>query len=131
MLRQVKRGSATNAIGQNHARQPTEQAPPPVALSSTCSASHLNVMTVDAEYIRAKLTTELAATDVSVLDTSGGCGASFEVSLVVSEKFAGKPPLARHRLVNAALKEELKEIHALAIKKTLTPEQHAASAEVN
>lgn len=90
------------------------------------------------------------------------CGASFEVSLVVSEKFAGKPPLARHRLVfnpltsfflrnsllttpyfliyvlrtvcvqvNAALKEELKEIHALAIKKTLTPEQHAASAEVN
>lgn len=72
MLRQVKRGSATNAIGQNHARQPTEQAPPPVALSSTCSASHLNVMTVDAEYIRAKLTTELAATDVSVLDTSGG-----------------------------------------------------------
>jgi hypothetical protein len=31
--------------------------------------------------------------------------------------------LERHRLVNAALEEEMKEIHALSIKKALTPEQ--------
>ena len=85
------------------------------------------------------------------MDTSGGCGASFEVA-VVSQLFAGKALLARHRMVrlldvgfdgsnfaltppmrllqvNDALKEELAEhIHALSIKKTKTPEQEAASA---
>ena len=38
---------------------------------------------------------------------------------------AGKGLLARHRLVNAALEEELKAIHAFS-QKTLTPEQWAA-----
>ncbi|KAG2711603.1 hypothetical protein I3760_04G084100 [Carya illinoinensis] len=59
---------------------------------------------------------------VEVIDTSGGCGASFAIE-IVSEKFEGKRLLERHRLVNAALEEEMKEIHALSIKKALTPEQ--------
>lgn len=50
------------------------------------------------------------------------CGASFTIE-VVSEKFEGKRLLERHRLVNAALEEEMKQIHALSIKKALTPEQ--------
>lgn len=29
-----------------------------------------------------------------------------------------------HKLINAALAEEMKEIHALSIKKAITPEQH-------
>ena len=45
---------------------------------------------------------------------------------VVSEQFAGKRALQRHRLVNGALKEELEEIHALSIKKTYTPEEFEA-----
>ena len=49
-----------------------------------------------------------------------------EVGLVVSEQFAGKRALQRHRLVNGALKEELEEIHALSIKKTYTPEEFEA-----
>ncbi|BBH05525.1 BolA-like family protein [Prunus dulcis] len=57
-----------------------------------------------------------------VIDTSGGCGASFTIE-VVSEKFEGKRLLERHRVVNAALEEEMKQIHALSIKKALTPEQ--------
>lgn len=73
------------------------------------------------EYIRNKLTTELEASHVSVEDLSDGCGAKFSV-VVVSPKFSGKPLLQRHRLVNAALQEELKEIHAFSMK-TLTPEQ--------
>ena len=43
---------------------------------------------------------------VSVEDTSGGCGAAFDVCLV-SAAFSGKPPVARHRLVHDALKEEM------------------------
>ena len=56
------------------------------------------------------------------------CGASFLIE-IVSEKFEGKRLLERHRLVNAALEEEMKEIHALSIKKALTPEQWKQSQE--
>ncbi|RYR08862.1 hypothetical protein Ahy_B05g076708 [Arachis hypogaea] len=57
-----------------------------------------------------------------VVDTSGGCGASFVVE-IVSEEFEGKRLLERHRMVNAALEEEMKEIHALSFKKAVIPEQ--------
>ncbi|KAK8397191.1 hypothetical protein O3P69_004715 [Scylla paramamosain] len=57
----------------------------------------------------------------SVEDLSDGCGAKFSV-VVVSPKFCSKPLLQRHRLVNAALQEELKQIHAFSMK-TLTPDQ--------
>uniref|UniRef100_A0ABD2W2L6 BolA-like protein 2 n=1 Tax=Trichogramma kaykai TaxID=54128 RepID=A0ABD2W2L6_9HYME len=57
----------------------------------------------------------------TVEDQSDGCGGKFSV-LVVSEKFAGKTLLQRHRLVNGILEEELKDIHAFS-QKTLTPEQ--------
>lgn len=50
------------------------------------------------------------------------CGASFVVE-IVSAQFEGKRLLERHRLVNSALEEEMKQIHALSIKKALTPEQ--------
>lgn len=52
----------------------------------------------------------------------GRCGASFAIE-IVSEQFEGKRLLERHRLVNAALEEEMKEIHALSIKKAVTPGQ--------
>ncbi|KAL3527970.1 hypothetical protein ACH5RR_012626 [Cinchona calisaya] len=57
-----------------------------------------------------------------VVDVSGGCGAKFTVQ-IVSEQFEGKRLLERHRMVNAALTEEMKEIHALSITKALTPNQ--------
>ena len=41
------------------------------------------------------------------------------------KKFEGKPLLARHRMVNEILKEELQEIHAFT-QKTMIPEQWAA-----
>jgi len=50
------------------------------------------------------------------------CGASFSIE-VVSAQFEGKKLLERHRMVNSALAEELKEIHALSIKKAVTPQQ--------
>ncbi|CAH2093408.1 unnamed protein product [Euphydryas editha] len=59
--------------------------------------------------------------NMEVVDESDGCGGKFSV-LIVSDKFQGKPLLARHRLVNSVLKEELKTIHAFT-QKTLTVEQ--------
>lgn len=52
----------------------------------------------------------------------GRCGASFELE-IVSEEFEGKRLIERHRLVNSVLAEQMKHIHALSIKKAITPAQ--------
>lgn len=55
-------------------------------------------------------------------DVQGEDGVHFEAR-VVSEAFAGKLPLARHRMVYATLGERMGgEIHALALR-TLTPQE--------
>ncbi|XP_059624434.1 protein BOLA2-like [Cornus florida] len=79
-------------------------------------------MGVTREEVESSLTSKLNPSHLKVVDTSGGCGASFEIE-IVSEHFEGKRLLERHRLVNTALTEEMKDIHALSIKKALTPEQ--------
>ena len=61
-------------------------------------------------------------------DVQGADGVHFE-AFVVCEAFAGKLPLARHRLVYATLGDLMGgEIHALALK-TLTPEEAGTKAE--
>ncbi|MCC4617434.1 BolA family transcriptional regulator [Xanthomonas campestris pv. asclepiadis] len=76
------------------------------------------------ERIRAALQSALAPTELEVVDDShrhaGHAGARdgrghFNVR-VVSAAFAGKPPLARHRAVYAAVGEMMQtDIHALSI----------------
>lgn len=78
------------------------------------------------EHLKQKLTEKLEATHVEVTDESDGCGGKFS-AVIVSSQFQGKPLLQRHRLVNAALAEELKTIHAFS-QKTYTPEQWAAES---
>lgn len=83
------------------------------------------------ERIQAALQTAFAPLQLEVKDDShrhaGHAGASdgrghFKV-MVVSEAFAGKAPLARHRAVYAALGEMMEtDIHALSIK-ALTPQE--------
>ena len=82
-----------------------------------------------ASSITQALIDRLPATECEVEDQSGGCGAAFEISRIVSSAFSAKTSLARHRLVNAALKEELASIHALSIKQCLTPEEDAAKKD--
>ncbi|XP_072033846.1 bolA-like protein 2 [Amphiura filiformis] len=78
-------------------------------------------MAITAETVEKKLRDELEATHVEVIDDSGGCGAKFN-TVIVSNKFTGKPLLQRQRMVHACLEEELKSIHAFSMK-TMTPEQ--------
>ncbi|XP_021274572.1 protein BOLA2 [Herrania umbratica] len=79
-------------------------------------------MGVTKEQVESSLTSRLKPSHLEVIDTSGGCGASFAIE-IVSEQFEGKRLLERHRIVNGALEDEMKQIHALSIKKALTPEQ--------
>lgn len=78
-----------------------------------------------AERMTAKLTAALAPERLEVIDEShqhhghGGWREGGETHFrlkIVSQAFAGKTRLERHRLVNAAVTEELAErVHALAI----------------
>jgi len=62
------------------------------------------------------------------VEVQGEDGVHFEAR-VVSAAFAGKLPLARHRMVYATLGERMGgEIHALALR-TLTPEEAGPQAE--
>ncbi|XP_008785827.1 protein BOLA2 [Phoenix dactylifera] len=79
-------------------------------------------MGVAKEDVESALTSALKPSHLEVIDTSGGCGARFEIE-IVSEQFEGKRLLERHRLVNGALAEQMNHIHALSIKKALTPSQ--------
>ena len=74
---------------------------------------------MDAETIANLIQTGLPDAHVQV---QGDDGVHFEAT-VVSAAFAGKLPLARHRMVYSTLGELMgREIHALALT-TLTPDQ--------
>ena len=84
--------------------------------------------------IREKLAQAFAPAELQVVNdshrhaghhSSPGTGESHFSVTVVSEAFAGKSLLERHRMVNAALAEELAgRVHALAVN-ALTPEERA------
>jgi stress-induced morphogen len=64
---------------------------------------------------------------VKVIDQSDGCGSKFEIT-VVSSEFMGKAIIAQHRMVNKAIEEERKHIHAITVK-TKTPESWKSENE--
>ncbi|KAH8727954.1 bola protein [Phaeosphaeriaceae sp. PMI808] len=76
---------------------------------------------VTQEGIEKKLREGLGAVHVEIADLSGGCGQMYE-AIIVSPQFTKKTTLARHRLVNTVLKEEIAAIHAWT-PKCHTPEE--------
>ena len=62
-----------------------------------------------------KLKKSIKFSKLDVIDTSGGCGTSFQIK-IKSEEFNGKNLIAQHRIINDILKEELKDIHSLQLK---------------
>jgi len=61
---------------------------------------------------------------LEIQDHSSGCGENYAVVLV-SPAFEGKSTLARHRLVNELLKNQIAQMHAFS-QKTFTPKQYEA-----
>ncbi|KAK2156315.1 hypothetical protein LSH36_216g00008 [Paralvinella palmiformis] len=59
------------------------------------------------------------ATYLNVKDVGDGCGTMYSVQ-IEAEEFRGKRLVLQHRMVNEALKDELKDIHALSVD-TLVP----------
>lgn len=54
------------------------------------------------------------ATDIAVVDVSGGCGAMFEV-FIEAHEFKGLRMVKQHQLVTEALRSQIKEMHGLRI----------------
>ncbi|KAL6784658.1 hypothetical protein ACKKBG_A02685 [Auxenochlorella protothecoides x Auxenochlorella symbiontica] len=81
---------------------------------------------VSEEDVREAIAAHLSDAEVNVTDISNGCGTGFEVQ-VVAQAFEGKRLLERHKLVNAALKDIMPNIHALSITRAWTPQQAAAA----
>jgi BolA protein len=83
-------------------------------------------MNTTKQTIESKLQAAFSPIHLEVIDEShmhnvpDGAESHFKV-VVVSEAFDGDKLIARHRKVNQALKEELEEIHALALH-TMTPD---------
>ncbi len=76
---------------------------------------------ITAEEIQSLISAAIPDAQVQVRDFTGG-GDHYE-AVVVSETFAGKTKVARHRLVYGALQDAMvQRVHALALT-TLTPEE--------
>ena len=85
--------------------------PPPVLFSRVFSALSPREMLSD----MMRRLVEKFGDDVSVMDVSGGSGSKYRVE-VSSEAFSGKSIVQQHRMVNEALSEPLKTVHAISIK---------------
>jgi stress-induced morphogen len=60
------------------------------------------------------LTQRFKPTTMQINDISGGCGQSFQI-IIVSDEFKGLTAVTQQRLVYAAIKQEMGDIHALAL----------------
>jgi BolA protein len=67
---------------------------------------------------------------VYVEDMSGGCGQAFAV-IIVSDEFQGKNKLARSRLINTLLKQEIAGIHAFTQKNFTSEEWQVQKVNFN
>jgi len=78
------------------------------------------------EEIHSRIQAALPGAQITVRDLTGG-GDHYEVE-VISEAFGGVPPVQRHRMVYAPLRDVLGgELHALALR-THTPQEHPGGA---
>ncbi|RFN41356.1 bola protein [Fusarium flagelliforme] len=103
------------------------------AIKARLEATHVEVTDMSGQYLslstprtppsRSRCRTPKA--NLAII--AGGCGQAFN-SLIVSSQFQGLNSLKRHRLVNAALKEEIAIIHAWTAK-CQTPEEYAKANE--
>uniref|UniRef100_A0A914CG83 BolA-like protein 3 n=1 Tax=Acrobeloides nanus TaxID=290746 RepID=A0A914CG83_9BILA len=51
---------------------------------------------------------------VKVVDVSGGCGSMYQIQ-VTSSDFKGKLKVQQHRMVNDAIRDDIKSMHGLVI----------------
>ncbi|KAL9000838.1 MAG: hypothetical protein Q9169_000592 [Polycauliona sp. 2 TL-2023] len=114
----IKPSRATWAVKSGTLAMSTGAAETDTQAADTASTSGVTVSSLEQT-----LKDKLGAEHVDIEDMSGGCGQAFNAR-IVSRQFEAKNTLARHRLVNSALKTEIAAIHAWT-PKCFTPEEWA------
>eukprot|EP00232_Nephroselmis_pyriformis_P009768 CAMPEP_0182891854 /NCGR_PEP_ID=MMETSP0034_2-20130328/23513_1 /TAXON_ID=156128 /ORGANISM="Nephroselmis pyriformis, Strain CCMP717" /LENGTH=114 /DNA_ID=CAMNT_0025025489 /DNA_START=205 /DNA_END=547 /DNA_ORIENTATION=- len=76
--------------------------------------------------IHKKLMDALAPAEVSVMDTSGGCGTMYDVK-ITSDQFAGKTIIKQHKMVTEVLQEDIPQWHGFVLK-TKAPKKDERAA---
>lgn len=79
-------------------------------------------MPIDLKVLDEAIRVALPVSHLDIEDQSKGCGDSYAI-VIVSEAFNGKSTLARHRMVNDLLKDQIAQMHAFS-QKTYTPKQY-------
>jgi len=64
------------------------------------------------------------ATDIAVVDISGGCGSMYEV-YVESPDFKGVRMVKQHQMVTKALSSQIKDMHGIRISTSPSPCKHS------
>lgn len=82
---------------------------------------------VQQQVLETKLQQAFQPVLVRLQDKSCGCGAAYDC-LIVSDMFANKRLLDRHRMVNEVLKEDLPSIHAFSMQ-CHTPQEWEAKQQ--
>ncbi|XP_061197749.1 bolA-like protein 3 [Saccostrea echinata] len=85
---------------------------PAIARRGYCEAN--TEFTEGEKKIISILKSKFPSAKVEAQDISGGCGAMYTV-FVEAEEFRGQRTLKQHRMVNEALKEEIRDMHGLRI----------------
>ena len=106
--------SSSNSLNSStHMRIPT-----PLRLQLRCfHKSPISLQTKSAaeeSLIGALASAFPAATDIAVVDVSGGCGAMYEV-FVEAPDFANMRTVKQHQLVTKALSSQIKDMHGIRI----------------
>jgi len=91
------------AVGGKHIESATEGSA--AAAGGTALEQHMSEI----------LLASIEGCEVEVQDVSGGCGTSMSVSVTASADVFPLNKLKQHRMVTAALKEVIPEIHAIQI----------------
>ncbi|PPQ69359.1 hypothetical protein CVT25_004751 [Psilocybe cyanescens] len=79
-------------------------------------------MPIDTIALEKAIKRAIPVTHLEIEDQSSGCGENYAIVLV-SEAFQGKTTLARHRMINELLKDQIAQMHAFS-QKTYTPKQY-------
>ncbi|KAJ1928033.1 hypothetical protein EC988_010192, partial [Linderina pennispora] len=76
------------------------------------------------KHIFHKLNAGLSPTKLAVTDSSGGCGSMYVVE-IEAECFRGLNRVKQTKMVNALLKDELKEMHGMRVLCSVPPKEEA------
>ncbi|KAF9979039.1 hypothetical protein BGZ73_007141 [Actinomortierella ambigua] len=82
--------------------------------STVVSAEPPASLNAGEKHLYKKLFERFQPTKLVVQDISGGCGSMYQVE-VVSPEFKSLTMVKQHRLVNEALKEEIKTMHGIRL----------------